>query len=71
MRDSFLWEGLGAAPKDSTEVFRQRLVAKGLTAEQADLQYAAECRTAERYAHDDLEVVWACAMMITFGRVPA
>lgn len=71
MRDSFLWEGLGAAPKDSAEAFRQRLVAKGLTAEQADLQYAAECRTAERYAHDDLEVVWACAMMITFGRIPA
>lgn len=69
-RNLLSWEGYGTAPKDPPEAFRQRLISRGLTAEQADLQYTAERRTAERYTQDDLEVVWACGMMIAFGRVP-
>lgn len=63
-------DGCGIAPRDDRETFMQRLISRGLSADQAGAQYVAECACAARYAEADLRVVWACNMMIAYGRVP-
>lgn len=72
MVDALLAEGHGTAPQNP-EAFKERLVLRGLSADEAQLQYEAECAFAARYAECKVrqQVVYAPGMMITFGRVPA
>lgn len=64
-------EGHGSSPRSPDE-FKERLRSRGLSAEEAQHQYEAECALAARYAEYGMnqQVVYAPGMMITFGRVP-
>lgn len=70
MLESLRADGHGSAPRDP-DGFKERLRARGLSAEEAQQQYEAESALAARYAQDDIQqVVYAASMMVSFGRVP-
>lgn len=64
-------EGHGSSPQ-SQEQFKEQLKSRGLSAEEAQHQYEAECALAARYEQygTNQKVVYAPGMMPTFGRVP-
>lgn len=69
--DAFGAEGLGSAPRDRG-AFIEGLIARGLSAAEAQQQYETECAFAAHYA-DCLvreQMVWAAGMMVSYGRVP-
>lgn len=70
--ESLRAEGFGSAPQNP-DAFQERLISRGLSAEEAQQQYASECAFAARYAacSANPQAVFAPSMMIAFGRVPA
>lgn len=71
MVESLRAEGHGSAPPNR-DGFLEKLRSRGLSAEQAQQQYEAECAFAARYAQCSVnpQVVYAPGMMISYGRVP-
>ncbi|HYF79517.1 MAG TPA: class I SAM-dependent methyltransferase [Symbiobacteriaceae bacterium] len=70
--ESLQAEGFGSAPQDRA-IFQERLMARGLSAEEAEKQYESECAFAARYVACGAtpQAVFAPGMMICYGRVPA